>query len=92
MDTMDQAKEVTLAVLHRLLSGYPSSGFAVRLWDGTVWPAEAGPPPPFTLVLNHPGALVNIFHIYPPNRRRIVVSAPLPSATGCRTRPACCAG
>ncbi len=69
MDTMDKAKEITLAVLHRLLSGYPSSAFAVRLWDGTVWPAEAGPPPPFTLVLNHPGALRCMF--LPPSDLRL---------------------
>ncbi len=61
MDTTDQAKEKTLAILQELLGGYPSREFAVRLWDGVVWPAEAEQSPRFTLVLNHPGALRRMF-------------------------------
>ena len=37
----------------------PPRPFAVRLWDGTSLPAAAGSP--FTLALNHPGALRRMF-------------------------------
>ena len=61
MSTRDRAKERTLAIPQKLLANYPSQAFAVRLWDGTVWPVKAGQPPSFTLVLTHPGALRRMF-------------------------------
>jgi cyclopropane-fatty-acyl-phospholipid synthase len=61
VDTTDRAKERTLAILRTVFAGYPPGGFAVRLWDGTLWPAERGPSPAFTLVLNHPGTLRRMF-------------------------------
>ncbi len=61
MNTTDRAKKRTLAILQKLLASYTSRPFAVRLWDGTVWPAEAGQSPHFTLVLTHPGALRRMF-------------------------------
>jgi cyclopropane-fatty-acyl-phospholipid synthase len=65
MDTSDQARETTLAILDQVFDGAPGPAleedFAVRLWDGTVWPEEAVESPAFTLVLNHPGALRQMF-------------------------------
>ena len=61
MNTTDRAKERTMAIMQKLLATYSSQPFAVRLWDGTVWPAETGQPPRFTLVLTHPGALRRMF-------------------------------
>jgi cyclopropane-fatty-acyl-phospholipid synthase len=61
VNTTDRAKERTLAILQKLLASYSSQPFAVRVWDGTVWPAEVGQPPRFTLVLTHPGALRRMF-------------------------------
>jgi cyclopropane-fatty-acyl-phospholipid synthase len=43
---------------------YPSKDFAVRLWDGTIWPKnsqQSEQHPAFTMVLSHPGSLRSIF-------------------------------
>jgi cyclopropane-fatty-acyl-phospholipid synthase len=61
MNSTDRAKERTLAIPQKLLAGYSSQPFAVRLWDGTIWPAETEQPPRFTLILTHPGALRRMF-------------------------------
>ena len=61
MNATNRAKEKTLAILERVFAGYPVRDFAVRLWDGTTWPAGGGSSPAFTLVLNHPGALRKMF-------------------------------
>ena len=61
MGIAHQAKVRTLTILQRLLADYPSQEFAVRLWDGTIWPTEAEMLPRFILVLNHPGALRRMF-------------------------------
>jgi cyclopropane-fatty-acyl-phospholipid synthase len=50
-----------MAILDAVLGRYPSDEFAVRLWDGTVWPRERGQTPAFCLVLNHPAALRRMF-------------------------------
>jgi cyclopropane-fatty-acyl-phospholipid synthase len=47
----------TLSILHEIFSEYHPRNFSIRLWDGTVWDAEAGQSPLFTMVLQHPGAL-----------------------------------
>jgi len=47
----------TVALIDRLFP--PPRSFAVRLWDGTALPAAAGSP--FTLALNHAGALRRMF-------------------------------
>src|ERR1700676_941507 len=61
--TSDQAVQTTLSLLQDLLGAIPQRNFAVRLWDGTVWrpDPDAGEPPRFTLVLQHPGALRKMF-------------------------------
>src|SRR5947209_12325176 len=61
--TSDQAVQTTLSLLQDLLGAIPQRNFAVRLWDGTVWKPDpdAGEPPRFTLVLQHPGALRKMF-------------------------------
>jgi cyclopropane-fatty-acyl-phospholipid synthase len=65
MDASDQAKETTLAILDQVFDEVPGRGpeqdFGVRLWDGTMWPEEPVESPTFTLVLNHPGALRQMF-------------------------------
>jgi cyclopropane-fatty-acyl-phospholipid synthase len=53
---MSDPKATTLAVLEELLAGLHRRDFAVRLWDGTEWPAETLEPR-WTLVLAHPGSL-----------------------------------
>lgn len=65
MDTDDQARETTLAILDQVFDGSPGRAlgedFAVRLWDGTIWPEGVAESPGFTLVLNHAGALRQMF-------------------------------
>jgi cyclopropane-fatty-acyl-phospholipid synthase len=61
MEGLDQAKKTSLAILDKIFSKYPRQDFAVRLWDGTVWPPGGRPSASFTLVLNHPGALRKMF-------------------------------
>lgn len=50
-----------LAFLQDLLRECRPRDFAIRFWDGTVWTAEMGQHPRFTLKLNHPGALRKMF-------------------------------
>ncbi|MEW5961629.1 MAG: cyclopropane-fatty-acyl-phospholipid synthase family protein [Chloroflexota bacterium] len=57
--TSDSTIAWSLTFLRNLFKGYHPRNFAVRLWDGTVWPAETGSPR-FTLALKHPGALHQI--------------------------------
>jgi cyclopropane-fatty-acyl-phospholipid synthase len=61
MQTKDSTTETTLSLLQDLFDFYHPRDFAVRLWDGTVWPADEGQPTHFTLVLQHPGALRAMF-------------------------------
>jgi cyclopropane-fatty-acyl-phospholipid synthase len=61
MNAGDRAKETTLEVLNDIFGGFDGVAFNVRLWEGTVWPEDAAPSPAFTLVLNHPGALRQMF-------------------------------
>ena len=60
VQTTDSATTRSLAFLQTLFKDYHPRDFTVRLWDGTIWPAESDPPR-FTLVLNHPGALRQMF-------------------------------
>ncbi len=50
-----EAKSITLELLDQIFSTRKPEFIKVRLWDGTVWPLENRSP--FTLILNHPGAL-----------------------------------
>ncbi|MEA3376123.1 MAG: cyclopropane-fatty-acyl-phospholipid synthase family protein [Chloroflexota bacterium] len=65
MDESDRAKETTVEILDDVLGDYRAQGlehaFTVRFWDGSVWPEEAVESAAFTLVLNHPGALRQMF-------------------------------
>ncbi|HEX6554950.1 MAG TPA: hypothetical protein VF026_19440 [Ktedonobacteraceae bacterium] len=61
MQTKDTTVETTLSLLQDLFDFYHPRDFAVRLWDGTLWPADEGQPTHFTLVLQHPGALRAMF-------------------------------
>jgi len=49
---------ISMQFLDELTGGYPHHDFAIRLWDGTVM---GNPDRRFTLALNHPGALRNMF-------------------------------
>lgn len=49
-----------LARLDRLLSGYHSRDFAIRLWDGTTRNPEADRPARFTWVIKNPDALARM--------------------------------
>jgi cyclopropane-fatty-acyl-phospholipid synthase len=51
----------SLSFLRKLLCDYHPRDFAVRLWDGTAWPAETGQPTRYTMTVNHPGALRKMF-------------------------------
>lgn len=57
--TNDPSTETTLQVLAGLCADYPGN-FNVRLWNGRTWQPGNGPAP-FTLVLQHPGALRAMF-------------------------------
>src|SRR5579871_3473282 len=61
--SIDQAVQTTLTLLHDLFSSAALPNFSVRLWDGTTWQShpETDEPPHFTLVLQHPGALRKMF-------------------------------
>jgi cyclopropane-fatty-acyl-phospholipid synthase len=48
---------VCLDILQSLLADCRPRDFAVRLWDGSTWPAEPGLPTRFTLVVACPGSL-----------------------------------
>jgi cyclopropane-fatty-acyl-phospholipid synthase len=51
-------------VLSEILADYPRSDYRVRLWDGSHWSPSSSreeSKPSFTLVLNHPGSLHDIF-------------------------------
>ncbi len=47
--------------LQDVLADFHPRDFAVRCWDGRLWPAEPGEPTRFTLVLTHPGAIRALF-------------------------------
>jgi cyclopropane-fatty-acyl-phospholipid synthase len=55
-----------LSLWHDLTARYGPRDFAVRCWDGTAVGPDAGRPARFTLVLEHPGALRQMF--WPFNR------------------------
>lgn len=59
IESADPSADLTLSLLRQLLKDQPSPPVAVRLWDGRRWPDDQ--PRPATLVLNHPGALRNMF-------------------------------
>ncbi len=65
MEKAHRARETTWEILDAVFGDYwqqgPEQGFAVRLWDDTVWPDDPPQSPAFTLVLNHPGALRQMF-------------------------------
>ncbi len=65
----NHAVQTSLELLQEILGSYHPRNFAVRLWDGTVWPAEPGQPTDFTLVLKHAGALRAMF--LPPSEMRL---------------------
>lgn len=50
-------------VLSEVFAGYRCNDFSVRLWDGSQWDSASSgeEKPSFTLVLNHPGSLRNMF-------------------------------
>lgn len=56
---------IALDVLNRVLAGYGSRDFALRLWDGTTVPPDPGRECKFTLALNQPGMLRRT--LFPPN-------------------------
>jgi cyclopropane-fatty-acyl-phospholipid synthase len=51
----------SLALLNRLKDAFRPRDFQVRFWDGTVLDPEPGQEARFTLVVNHPGALRQMF-------------------------------
>ena len=59
--TIQRNKKVDLAMdlLSKLFDNQATQKVSVRLWDGTSWPDDA--PRPATIVLNHPGALREMF-------------------------------
>ncbi len=63
--TVENAAQTSLSLIEDLLGSAHSENFAVRLWDGTTWEAKPEQPARFTLILQHPGALRNMF--FPPS-------------------------
>jgi cyclopropane-fatty-acyl-phospholipid synthase len=59
--TANQAAQTTISLLEDLFQETRIRNFAVRLWDGTLWQPQPVEQPTFTLVLQHPGALRNMF-------------------------------
>ncbi len=58
-DVQQRAVQITRRVLDKLFQGKNAEKVGVRLWDGSRWPDDT--PRPATLVLNHPGALRQMF-------------------------------
>jgi len=56
----DEAARLTLQLLGEVFDGSAMEKVGVRLWNGTPWPDAA--PRSATIVLNHPGALREMFH------------------------------
>jgi cyclopropane-fatty-acyl-phospholipid synthase len=57
----DRAADTSRSILQFLLKDHHPRDYAFRLWDGSVWEAEAGQPTAFTMVLKNPGALRAMF-------------------------------
>jgi cyclopropane-fatty-acyl-phospholipid synthase len=51
----------SLELWNALTSRYGRRDYAIRFWDGTQIPADDGQPTRFTMVLEHPGALRQMF-------------------------------
>lgn len=54
---MDRASRAAVAILDEVFSNYGPRDFAVKLWNGLIWPTLPGRQPLFTVVLNRLGAL-----------------------------------
>lgn len=63
--TADVQVQASQRVLEEIFTGAGPRNFQVRFWDGSLWEAEPGQPTTFTLVLNHPGAVRQMF--WPPH-------------------------
>jgi cyclopropane-fatty-acyl-phospholipid synthase len=61
IQTSEGLASAALAFLEDLLAGYHPRDFAVRLWDGARWTPDEGQVARFTLVLEHPGSLRQMF-------------------------------
>lgn len=59
--TYDTTVQNSLDFLNEALSSVYPRDFAIRLWEGSVIPATEGHPTRFTLVIQHPGALRQMF-------------------------------
>jgi len=57
----DHHVERALALLSAVFADYPSSDFAIRLWDGTVWEPPGCQQPRFTIVLKGASSLRRMF-------------------------------
>lgn len=57
----EDAREMTLGILGKLFGSNPPAQVRVRLWDGTHWPENAPANAAATIVLQHPGALREMF-------------------------------
>jgi cyclopropane-fatty-acyl-phospholipid synthase len=55
----DQSVAISTRFLENVTAGYEPHNFAVRFWDGSEWGNTHNPR--FVLVLNHPGALREMF-------------------------------
>ncbi|MDP2208558.1 MAG: cyclopropane-fatty-acyl-phospholipid synthase family protein [Bacteroidota bacterium] len=59
--TQDSDVQTSLSILQKVFSNYHPRNFAVRFWDGTTWEPEPDQQALFTIVLQHPGALRQMF-------------------------------
>ena len=50
-----------LSLFQALVEDFQPRDFDIRFWDGSTWHAEESSPAKFTLILNHPEALQNMF-------------------------------
>lgn len=62
----------TVAFVEYLLSGYTGADFTVRLWDGTVIPAQKDAAPAFQVTINDPGVIRDMF--FPPGELKTTES------------------
>jgi len=58
---MDTHVKTATEILEMVFGDLKKKKFSIRLWDGTTLGATKGKSPVFTLVLNHPGSIRNMF-------------------------------
>jgi len=55
------SKQKILKILNDIFDGYHGPPFQVQMWDDSSWTSNENQDPQFSMILNHPGALKEMF-------------------------------